>query len=696
MKINKEQISNLFDLKLSDEIISLIENFNLNYDNLNLADRDAHILKCINFLDETIVPSGKSRKPAWENGWGENFDDFYNSDLDIDKLLPHYYRRGRSVMRLQGDYILPEDHMFEAKILSIIQAILAENFLGNYNDIYEFGAGPCHNIVAFAQRLKNKNFYVTDWVDPTVKIIKHIEANKDKMGFGSHNFNGSTFDYFNLDHNFKIKPGSVVLTWGSMEQIGSQNKELLNFFLSQSNVDFIHIEPTLELYQNTLFDQLAHDYSTKRNYLNGYFKDLFDLEASNKVNVTYKKRIIGSGFNDSWTIICWNKVNRISNRSKKIKPQPMFEVLQKAKNLENIGKDIIHLEIGDSSSFENTQLHNLVKKNLAVEGSLQYSPSGGESRLKEAFIYHYSLLCNYEFSKEEVVVTPANAAISQLFTILADENDCVLLPDPGFPTYLLSSEFNSLKPIFYPLLEKNNFQFTSDKIIDTINKNPLIKIVVINNPSNPLGVHQQTTDINEVVEFCAQKNVAVIWDDTYRNLIYDDNVKRDVKHCSNLFYIYSLSKDTAAPALRIGCVIGDKHVIKKITQHNSMFFSCLPKFIQLAAADYLFEDHRPYRIALRDAMMKRIDKICEILNDAPLITYVKPNAGIYFFLNISRSSLDGDSFADQFLRKFDVCVCPGFGFGPSGKDYVRICISGSEDNVYEGTKRIVKFFNSLI
>ncbi len=54
----------------------------------------------------------------------------------------------------------------------------------------------------------------------------------------------------------------------------------------------------------------------------------------------------------------------ISNRSKKIKPQPMFEVLQKAKNLENTGKDIIHLEIGDSSSFENTQLHNLVKKNF--------------------------------------------------------------------------------------------------------------------------------------------------------------------------------------------------------------------------------------------------------------------------------------------------------------------------------------------
>ena len=72
MKINKDQISDLFDLSLSYEINSLIEKLDLNYIKLSLNSRDAHILKCINFLDESIVPSGKSRKPAWENGWGEN------------------------------------------------------------------------------------------------------------------------------------------------------------------------------------------------------------------------------------------------------------------------------------------------------------------------------------------------------------------------------------------------------------------------------------------------------------------------------------------------------------------------------------------------------------------------------------------------------------------------------------------------
>ena len=116
----------------------------------------------------------------------------------------------------------------------------------------------------------------------------------------------------------------------------------------------------------------------------------------------------------------------------------------------------------------------------------------------------------------------------------------------------------SLEPIYYSLLEKSNFLFSSNEIISIIKKTPRIKIVVINNPSNPLGVHQQTNDINEVVEFCAQNKVSVIWDDTYRNLIYDDNVKRNVKHRSNLFYIYSgYQRMPQLLPYASGCVTGD-------------------------------------------------------------------------------------------------------------------------------------------
>tara|TARA_Y100000590_G_scaffold120397_1_gene137839 strand:- start:882 stop:1823 length:942 start_codon:yes stop_codon:yes gene_type:complete len=313
MLINKEIIESLFSLNLSEDITELIDSLELGYKYLDLADRDDHILKCIQHISEEFIPSGELRKPIWQKGWDENYTAFINGDLDTNDLLPHYYRRGKSIMRLQGKYIFPNDDYFEAKFLSIIQAILAENFLDKYQNIYELGAGPCHNVISFAKKLKNKNFYVTDWVDPTIKIIKHIEQNKKALGFNSHSFDGRIFNYFNIDKQFIIEEGSVVITWGSMEQIGTQYEELLKFFLSQPNVDFIHIEPTLELYSNNLFDQLALQYSIKRNYLNGYFTELFKLESENKINITYKKRIIGSAYHDGWSIVCWGKNNTTHN-----------------------------------------------------------------------------------------------------------------------------------------------------------------------------------------------------------------------------------------------------------------------------------------------------------------------------------------------------------------------------------------------
>ena len=85
---------------------------------------------------------------------------------------------------------------------------------------------------------------------------------------------------------------------------------------------------------------------------------------------------------------------KTSKRSSNINPQPMFEILQAAKQQENLGKEIIHLEIGDSSPLNNNQIFNLLKKNLNNSESLEYSPSEGERKLREAFLYHYKILCN--------------------------------------------------------------------------------------------------------------------------------------------------------------------------------------------------------------------------------------------------------------------------------------------------------------
>lgn len=303
------QLEEIFGRTLSHKCTRLIKDLNLKYRFLSADERDAHILEVINFLKKDITPSGSSRKPSWEKGWGQNLDDFIKSDLDLNELLPHYYRRGRSIMRLQGNFIYPEDPLFEAKFLKIIHLILSEEYLDKYANIYEMGAGPCHNIVGFAENLVGKFFYSTDWVAPSVEISKLLESNKTRLNLSSHAFSSSIFNFFDPDHNLRFAPNSVVLTFGSLEQIGQKFDDLLKYFLSQDDVEFIHIEPFLECYKSdTLFDQLGLLYSQKRGYLEGYLSKLRSLNVDGAIKINSIRKILGSAFHDGWTMVTWKKL----------------------------------------------------------------------------------------------------------------------------------------------------------------------------------------------------------------------------------------------------------------------------------------------------------------------------------------------------------------------------------------------------
>jgi len=77
------------------------------------------------------------------------------------------------------------------------------------------------------------------------------------------------------------------------------------------------------------------------------------------------------------------------------------------------------------------------------------------------------------------------------------------------------------------------------------------------------------------------------------------------------------------------------------------------------------------------------------------ISFVEPNASIYFFLNVSKTGLSGDDFSLQLLNEKSVCVCPGYGFGPSGRDYIRVSIAVTDEDLQEGCERILALADSL-
>lgn len=183
----------------------------------------------------------------------------------------------------------------------------------------------------------------------------------------------------------------------------------------------------------------------------------------------------------------------------------MFKILEEAAVLENDGVPVIHLEIGDTSKLLGSDLRSRLIEEDYILDSFGYGPSAGEPELRDYFANVFSSDYNYDFQRENVVVTPANAALTQLLSILTDPGDFVLLPDPCFSTYALAAAFTQVNVEYFLLEEERSFAPSIISIRDKLEANPAIRAVVIDIPSNPLGVAHDTNIIEAISVECQKE-----------------------------------------------------------------------------------------------------------------------------------------------------------------------------------------------
>ena len=73
-----------------------------------------------------------------------------------------------------------------------------------------------------------------------------------------------------------------------------------------------------------------------------------------------------------------------------------------------------------------------------------------------------------------------------------------------------------------------------------------------------------------------------------------------------------------------------------------------------------------------------------------------PEAGMYMFVDVRGTGMDGKEFASALLDAAGVAVTPGEGFGPSGAGHVRITLGTGDERLAEAGRRIVWFANDGI
>jgi hypothetical protein len=286
MKISVEDFEEILDLKLSNDSIKFVNGKNFEYEFANPEDYNLGLIKFVNFLTEVKKESGPEYQEIWEKGWQENLDAFLSSG-DLSDLIPKFVRK-KELIRFRGGWISPVDAEFETNFVMVLRDAIFRD------------------LVHLSKVLPNKKLFGCDWAKPSVQILD--ELNK-KLNLDIHGFQ---FDLFQPNNQFleKISKNSGLFTIGTMEQLGQNYQEILDFILASNFKRIVHIETNYELYdENNFLDFLSKKYIVKRNWLRGYFSTLRDLEKVGKIRIIQEKKTFGSFFHDGYTVTVWENPN---------------------------------------------------------------------------------------------------------------------------------------------------------------------------------------------------------------------------------------------------------------------------------------------------------------------------------------------------------------------------------------------------
>ncbi|MBU1261319.1 MAG: pyridoxal phosphate-dependent aminotransferase [Planctomycetes bacterium] len=378
---------------------------------------------------------------------------------------------------------------------------------------------------------------------------------------------------------------------------------------------------------------------------------------------------------------------KLSNITSKLIGQAMFELMTKANELERQGKKIIHLEIGDPN-FDPPKEAVLAANEALNKGLSHYTNSMGILELRTAITESINRDLGFKPNIDQVLVVPANAVIDFTIRCVANPGDEIIMPDPGFPTYLAAATYAGMKPVGVPLREERSFCIDSKEIEKSITDKT--RLIIINSPSNPTGSVIDEKDVLEIARIAERRGVFLLSDEVYSKILYsgEHSSPSVLDKCKERTIILgSMSKAYAMSGWRIGYAVGPKELIKKMGLLSQTIISCLPAFTQLGAVAALEKSEEIVRERVGQLRQRR-DVLFEGLRGLKSVSIIKPEGAYYLFLNVKNTNMGSQEFSDKMLEA-GVCVLAGDCFGKHGEGYVRLSYgSVTIEQINEAVKRI--------
>ena len=385
----------------------------------------------------------------------------------------------------------------------------------------------------------------------------------------------------------------------------------------------------------------------------------------------------------------------INEKIAAITPSVTLGIDNKAKDLMAKGGRIYSFAAGEPDFDTPEHIKKAAIKALH-EGQTKYTPVAGLMSLRSAIAAKLEKENGLLYSPEQVVVSNgAKHTLFNIFMAICRSGDEVVIPAPYWLSYPEMVNVAGGKSVFVHCHEDNDFKMTPDELEKAIT--PRTKAVVINSPSNPIGVVYSGVELKTLAEVAARHGVYIISDEIYEKMIYDDTVHVSIGSLSKEIFektitVNGFSKAYAMTGWRLGYFAGPMEVVKAVNAFQSHSTSGPNTFAQFGGIEAL-RGSQDCVVRMVNSFSERRSFIYQRLISIDGITCVKPRGAFYVLPNISKFGLDSIRFAGRLLESEGVAVVPGVAFGADRN--VRLSYACNMDNIREGLDRLEKFVKAL-
>ncbi len=379
---------------------------------------------------------------------------------------------------------------------------------------------------------------------------------------------------------------------------------------------------------------------------------------------------------------------RLAQRMSRLGTETAFEVLNKARALERLGKKIIHLEIGEPD-FDTPA--NVVEAGIDAlrQGWTHYGPSAGQPELRQAIAEDVSCSRGIKVTSDEVVVVPGGKPII-FFTLLAlaDVGDEIIYPNPGFPIYKSMIDYVGARAVPIRLREERDFGFDVDELASLISDRT--RLIILNSPHNPTGGVLGKQDLQDIAAAIGDRNIMVLSDEIYSRLVFDGahySILSVPGFQERTILLDGFSKTYAMTGWRMGYGVMRPDLATHITRLMTNSNSCTASFTQVAGIEAIRGDQSSVD-HMRAEFQRRRDAFVAGLNRIKGFSCRMPKGAFYVFPNVTKTGWKSKRLADALLDEAGVACLSGTAFGDFGEGYLRFSVANSLENLSQARKQI--------